>query len=190
MRGFPACIRRFAGACGLTCWARPMKPLLYLIPLWVLATGNLWGGVRREALRSPDLGAVLTMVLAAFLEELVFRGLLFRFLRKRVSPAAAVIVSALVFGLFHGLNLLSGQSLLYTAGQVLFAAAWGVLFATVFWKGGSLLPCVLAHAFLNVTALFTAAGPRMTGVMIGVTVLLGGSYCLYLAKLQIAEDMK
>jgi hypothetical protein len=45
--------------------------------------------------------AIVASVVAPVCEELLFRGLLLRALRRRMSPAAAVIVQALVFALAH-----------------------------------------------------------------------------------------
>ena len=172
-----------AGSFGLTRWAKDQKRLLYLIPLWIVAAGNLWGGVSREALRSLNPAEVLTMALVGLLEELLFRCLLLRGLERRLGRKAAVILSSLIFGLIHGANLLVGQELAATGLQILSAAAWGFLAAMVYCRGGSLLPCILAHALLDITSLFTATGPVLSLVFVGTTVLISLVYGLYLAKL-------
>src|SRR5207247_1264979 len=56
-----------------------------------------------------------TVVLTPIFEELVFRGLLFGTLRRRLGPAAAAAASAGVFALAHGYGVLG--------------------FAAVFWRG-------------------------------------------------------
>lgn len=172
-----------AGSFGMTRWAKDQKRLLYLIPLWIVAAGNLWGGVSRETLRSLNPAEVLTMALVGLLEELLFRGLLLRGLERRLGRKTAVILSALLFGLIHGANLLAGQELAATGLQILSAAAWGFLAAMVYCRGGSLLPCILAHALLDITSLFTANGPVLSLVFTGITVLISLAYGLYLAKL-------
>ena len=45
--------------------------------------------------------ALVAGLIAPVCEELLFRGLLLRSLRRRVSPVAAVAISALVFALAH-----------------------------------------------------------------------------------------
>ncbi len=178
---------RLAGYYGLTCWPKDRKRLLYLIPLWLLATGNLWGGASREALRSPDPAALGDMILAGFLEEVLFRGFLFRGLLKKLRPGPAAAASVLVFGLLHGANLPAGRDLLSAGLQILFALAMGFLFTMVYYKGGSLLPCILAHVLINVTALFAARGAAFSRTMslafIAAAVLISVFYGRYLSKL-------
>ena len=171
------------GSCGLARWSKDQKRLLYLIPLWIVAAGNLWGGIRPEALRSLNPAEVLTMALVGLLEELLFRCLLLRGLERRLGRKATVILSSLIFGLIHGANLLVGQELAATGLQILSATAWGFLAAMVYCRGGSLLPCILAHALLDITSLFTATGPVLSLVFVGTTVLISLVYGLYLAKL-------
>ena len=57
-----------------------------------------------ENLLSGPLWLELTVLLAAspFLEEIFFRGILFQRLKELMSVKAAAVVSALVFGLYHG----------------------------------------------------------------------------------------
>ena len=171
-----------AGSCGLTRWSNDQKRLLYLIPLWIVASGNLWGGVSREALRSLNPAEVLSMALVGLLEELLFRCLLLRGLERRLGVKAAVILSSLIFGLIHGANLLAGQELAATGLQILSATAWGFLAAMVYRRGGSLLPCILAHALVDITALFTANGSVLSRAFVGTTVLISLAYGLYLAR--------
>ena len=46
---------------------------------------------------------ILTVgILAPAAEELVFRGLVFRRMKDWLKPSAAIILSALFFGLYHG----------------------------------------------------------------------------------------
>ena len=50
---------------------------------------------------------ILSMLCIGFLEEVIFRGLLFESMRKD-SEKAAVIVSSVTFGIGHILNLFNG----------------------------------------------------------------------------------
>ncbi len=61
---------------------------------------------------------ILSMLLAGFLEEVLFRGLLFTALRPRGLKRAALI-SSLTFGLGHIVNLLNGAALAHPAPAVL-----------------------------------------------------------------------
>lgn len=59
-------------------------------------------------LSSTMTWGILTALLIAFTEELYFRGVLFRFSEKRTSALAALMITALIFGLFHARQGLSG----------------------------------------------------------------------------------
>ena len=68
----------------------------------------------------------------------------------------AIIISSLTFGLGHLLNLVngSGMELGENLLQVTGAMALGFLFVILFYRGGSLCPCIIAHAVINITSAF------------------------------------
>ena len=162
----------------------PMRVLLWLLPPAVLASSNLWNGV---ALRSPlgeILFAVLTMACVAFLEELLLRGFLFRYLKER-SVRTAVVVSSLVFSGAHGLNLLSEENLgLMGSGmQVAGALCFGLMCAVLLLRSGSLWPCILTHGAVNVLSVFgrsAGAGRILLLFWIQMALMLG--YTAYLIR--------
>jgi membrane protease YdiL (CAAX protease family) len=79
-------------------------------------------------------------------EELLFRGILFAWLRRWGLPLS-VIVSSLLFGLFHGFSF------------VFFTAAiLGAMLALLYEWSGSLWPPIIAHAANN---LFSFAIERL-----------------------------
>ncbi len=92
--------------------------------------------------------AFLACVAAPFFEETVFRGFIFNALLRYLTPWGAVVISALVFGLFHLLE--PGNS-----GAVFPLAAGGVVLALVYYRSGSLVASMLTHALFN-AATFVA----------------------------------
>lgn len=76
-----------------------------------------------------DTGLVLLIfagtMLVGFGEEIVFRGYLLVGARARWSERGAWFVTSLLFGLFHGLNILTGQDVPTTVRQVVFAFVMG-----------------------------------------------------------------
>ena len=107
---------------------------------------------------------ILTMLCVGFLEEVIFRGLLFQAMRGN-GMKAAVIVSSLTFGMGHIINLFngSGAELIPNLLQVVYAAAAGFMFVMVFCKTGSLLVCIAVHGLFNALSVFTAALTVITG---------------------------
>ncbi|MCE5272778.1 CPBP family intramembrane metalloprotease [bacterium] len=78
----------------------------------------------------------------AFLEEVLFRGLLQGAARRRFGSGAAILLSGVLFGLFH-LDLYRWPTL----------ALIGLLLAWVAESGGSLWPSVATHLVNNTLAL-------------------------------------
>lgn len=87
-------------------------------------------------------------ILIPIVEELVFRGLMYKRLRYSMSFMRAASYSALAFGIFHG-NLV----------QMLYALVLGMLFAYLYEKYGSVKAPILAHIVMNlVSVIATNAG--------------------------------
>lgn len=132
----------------------PVKKGKYLgfLPLALLSTVNFWNGIEAQA-APVEMGLyMLSMVLVGFLEEVIFRGLLFQAMRPG-GETTAIVVSSLTFGVGHIVNLLLGAPLLETLLQLVYASAIGFCFTAVFIRSGSILPCILAHAVTNATSI-------------------------------------
>ena len=167
---------------GMTRWLQNGKGVLWLLPMWVLATGNLWGGISFRYEPINTLMAVLSFLLVGVVEEIIFRGFLFNSMKKTGSLTAAVIVSAITFGMGHIVNLLTGHATGETLVQIIFAVAWGFLFTFAYLKGGSLLPCIAIHSLIDVLSVFARDNEAAHWIIIIATVLTAVVYCLYLAK--------
>ncbi|MBS6194448.1 MAG: HAD-IA family hydrolase [Clostridiales bacterium] len=82
-------------------------------------------------------------ILAPITEELIFRGLIFRRLKDFIKPVPAIIISSLVFGLYHG-NMV----------QFLYASLLGSLLAIIYNRTGTLWTAIVAHMAANLWSLF------------------------------------
>ncbi len=169
---------------GLAGWAKNNRAMLWFIPLWIVASANLWAGVSVKYALPGQIFAVISMALVGFAEELIFRGFLFKAMLKGSGVKAAVIVSSVTFGLGHILNIFTGHDLIPTLIQVVFAVAVGFILTMAFYKSGSLLPCVLMHSLVDVFSLF--ANPNAPSWLNWAThvvvIALAIAYCLYLAN--------
>ena len=81
---------------------------------------------------------VFAVVLAPIVEEIIFRGCLYRFLKSQTTRLPAQLLSGALFALIH-LNLFSFLPLLLV----------GVLLARVYERSGNLLVPIWFHAFFN-----------------------------------------
>lgn len=178
------------GELGLSRWIQNGKKLLWLLPLWVLATGNLWSGLGLKYTGVNAVMATLSFLLVGFVEETVFRGFLFNGMRRTGSVTAAVIVSAVTFGMGHIVNLLSGQATVDTLLQIVFAVAWGFLLTYAYYKGGSLLACILIHGIIDAASVFSRDNVVGDTVFMVATIVVAIVYCLYLSKQPTPERVE
>ena len=133
----------------------PACRFLYYVPLVVLASGNLWNGISLNYTPVETVCRIICMLCVGFLEEVIFRGLLFESIAKD-NVKSAVIISSVTFGIGHIINLFngSGMDLVDNLCQIVFAIAVGFLLVTIFYRGGSLLPCIFVHAAINTLGTF------------------------------------
>ena len=161
------------------------KSMLFYIPILVMLTANLWYGVTLNYGALETVLYILAMLCVGFLEEVIFRGLLFEAMRKD-SVKAAIIVSSVTFGIGHIINLIngSGAELLPNLLQVVYATAAGFMFVMMYYKSKSLLVCIIAHGAFNALSAFANEANATAEMRILSAILLTvitGSYSLYLA---------
>ncbi len=94
-------------------------------------------------LQSGWLGILCIAVLGPILEELLFRGAITKVLLQKYSPLKAILLSGLIFGVFH-LNPV----------QVVGGVLSGFLFAWIYYKSGSLIPTILIHIINNSLSVY------------------------------------
>ena len=133
----------------------PACRFLYYVPLVILASGNLWNGVEVNYSAAETVCRIVCMLCVGFLEEVIFRGLLFKAIAKD-NIQSAIVISSVTFGIGHIINLFngSGMDLVGNLCQIVFAVAVGFLLVTIFYRGGSLLPCIFVHSVLNTLGTF------------------------------------
>lgn len=91
---------------------------------------------------------------AGIFEEFLCRGLLFSgflslFKRAKYKFTEAALASGIFFGLFHFMNLISGQGFVQTLQQATYAFVIGAIFASVRLTTNTLTWVVLIHALID-----------------------------------------
>jgi len=141
-----------------TSWSRAAAlTLASLVAIWVVGAGlnvflkageeqglvpNGWDSSRA----GPFLANFIVIAFVApVVEETTFRGLGFAAISEKLGPVAAIGVTALAFGLSHGLLI---------ALPVL--TIFGAILACLRWRTRSLYPAIILHALFNATALIAA----------------------------------
>ena len=165
----------------------PAWRLLYYVPLVILASGNLWNGVALNYSPIETVCRITCMLCVGFLEEVIFRGLLFTAIAKN-NMKSAIIISSVTFGIGHIIHLFngSGMDLVNNLCQIVFAVAVGFLLVTIFYRGGSLIPCILVHSAINTLGTFandTNLTTEMHLLHLAVLIVVTVAYTLILTKM-------
>jgi membrane protease YdiL (CAAX protease family) len=123
-----------------------------------------------ESLTALIAYGALLAVAAPLAEEFFFRGFMFSVLTERVGPLWGGVVTATIFGLVHA----AGSPLKTVV--VLIILGLGLCF--LFWRTGSLLPCIALHAVNNSISFgATKSLPPLAfaAVVLGCTALCVGA---------------
>ena len=122
------------------------------------------GWVSWSASSAPVLEGVKVsglLLVAAFTEELLFRGYPFRVLQVRFGPVPAVVATSVAFGLMHGAN--PGVTPLALVNLALA----GVLLGVAYWRSGSLWFVTGLHFGWN--WVMAASGLPVSGLDVSVS---------------------
>ena len=129
--------------------------MLFYIPLFLVAFSSVLSGFAPQFDTVPLIARTFMMLFVGFLEEIIFRGFLFRGMAKD-GLKSAVIVSALTFGIGHIVNLLNGYDITKNITQIVFAVAVGFLLVMIFIRTGSLIACIAFHSLNNICTGFSS----------------------------------
>lgn len=186
--GVPLCFILLSFS-GYGVFNKPRKIYCFLVAL-VISINNFpfsayFKGVSYVTNKNAAYAAVFVAncFLTAAFEELLFRGLLFNALCES-SPKTvkgvlrAIIISSVIFGAAHFLNLFGGAAFLPTLAQAGYTSLIGALCAFVLFKTHNIIFPWLVHAVYNVGGLILTREGLGNGVVfdtttIVVTVILG-----------------
>lgn len=167
---------------GLCSFKGSQKNYLYFIPLGFITSVNLWNGVAINISAFEIVLFIISMLCVGFIEEIIFRGFLFKAM-SRDNIKSAVFVSSITFGMGHIVNLLNGRDLIPTLLQTCYAAAIGFMFTIIFYKGKSLWPCIIAHGILNSLAIFAVQRTQMFSIITAIVLCaISLLYALWILK--------
>ncbi len=166
-----------------------LRPTLAMRSMWwvfqalvvYLVFGLLWAvtfighSARREAgdlSQAAHLGtvqiviAVLAVAVSApVVEEIFFRGLLYRSLRNRLPVVPAALAGGLLFGLVH----ITGYPLITLPVKAVF----GVIACLLYERTGSIVPGIALHSFVDASAIDLALTGNDAIVLIVAGALAG-----------------
>lgn len=106
-----------------------------------------------------------------------------------VCIAAYVVLMSLADGLSQqlgGEKLVTapvGAALLPTLLQLVYACAVGFMFTVLFYKGGSLWPCMITHGVLNALSAFAVEGTEAADMLTAAALtVISVLYALWILK--------
>jgi uncharacterized protein len=132
-------------------------PIVLLVPGLVIAAGTLNSIVVKFLPMTPDdealfaamvsnnlLAILFGCIVAPFLEEMLFRGIILRSFLQQYSKTRSILGSAALFGIAH-LNVY----------QLVTAFAVGIVAGWLYERTRSLWPCILLHATYNAFVIYS-----------------------------------
>jgi len=158
-----------------------LKDYLYFSPLLLIVSVNLWNGININNSTAEIIFYILTMLNVGFIEEIIFRGFLFKMMAKD-NIKSAIIVSSVTFGIGHIINLLNGADLIPTIMQMCYAISIGYLFVIIFYKSKSLIPCIITHFLVNALSIFNIENEISLYVSSAFLIVVPLVYAIYINK--------
>ena len=114
---------------------------------------------------------IIAMVMVGVAEELMFRGVLLNscldlFGENSVSSIKkAIIISSVIFGVFHVFNVLIGASLSGSIVQAINAIVLGMMLGAVYVRSGkNIWPCIVIHGFHDFAAFMQSGMLEGSGI--------------------------
>ena len=157
------------------------KRYLYFFPLVLIISVNLWDGININNSMNEIIFYILTMINVGFIEEIIFRGFLFKMMAKD-NVKSAIAVSSITFGIGHVINLLNGAALGPTLLQICYAISIGYLFVIIFYKSKSLIPCIITHSLVNSFSIFNVSNSKLMYISSIFLIIVPLIYATYINK--------
>lgn len=120
-----------------------------------------------------SLGVILIVVIAApLIEEILFRGIVFRSIRKVIPGWVPIILSAVMFGAYH-MNMV----------QAVYATFMGIVAAIIYEKTNNLMYPILVHGANNLIGAIQSFIPSKAGAftlnMVSLAMIIPMCFVIY-----------
>lgn len=142
------------------------------------------------SIKPLTLTIIFVSLTAGIKEEVVFRGVIISTLMRQWKDRnlfrQAALVSGIVFGLIHAANIFAGADPLQTLFQVIGSVSVGFIFAAVYLRTGSILPCMFYHALHDIIAIACESNVAENGIMSAKAFWWGDVFNLAMAAVMAA----
>ncbi len=119
-------------------------------------------------------------VLACIVEELLFRGIAYRYIHHRWGRKAAVFATALLFGIYH-----------FNVVQAVYAGLLGLFMAWLVERYDTLWASVISHMSANLLSVFLTANPGLDFIyesLVGFCLVTCGSVLIFYYMFRWMKD--
>ncbi|WP_426348986.1 CPBP family intramembrane glutamic endopeptidase [Alloiococcus sp. CFN-8] len=154
--------------------------MLYYIPLLSLPFLNLFYGIN-TSFKVGEIILILAMYIGVgFMEEIIFRGLMFKALLKKWNRFVVVAFISFTFAIGHIMSMVAiNQSGMDTVLQILNSLVVGFMFMIVVLASNNLTICIIAHILYNFLATISLVGNTHIEIII-VNAIITAIYFVYL----------
>ncbi len=161
----PSCLLMFFFGASLNIATIFIFALIPFPESWLTQYGEMSSVITDSAMWLQILTSV---IVAPVVEEVVFRGLIHNTLKASMPMFAAMLASALVFGMVHGAII-----------WIIYAGTLGFLLSWVYEKYKSLLACVCLHFGYNLCGVLLAVLDAVPVLLLLVATLLSIAIIFY-----------
>ncbi len=136
---------RSVGLVVLALVAYGVVAVLWTIMVQPRAGADALANVKHASTINIVLAVFAVAVSAPIVEEIFFRGLLYRSLRNQLSILPAIVIAGVLFGLVHITS--------YPLTTLPVKALFGIIACLLYERTGSLLPGIGLHSFIDASAI-------------------------------------
>ena len=159
--------------------------MLFYIPLLLPAVMPVFFGVGLNYPVPDIIFRTVSMLFVGFLEEIIFRGFLFKGICKS-NVTRAIVISAVTFGVGHIVNLLNGYDIVRNIIQIVYAVCVGFMLVFIFYRTGSIIMCVAFHSINNILTAFATIdwgeSSDSNMILLAVRLVIMVGYTIYIVK--------
>ena len=131
--------------------------IVFLLPCYNILEWVFWGEGFVNISIEPIY--VSSLILAAFIEEIIFRRWLFEVIlyNMQLKILRSIFITNIVFAVYHLCNIFSYASVSYGIIQSIVAFSFGMAMSVIYWERKSLNICMLSHFLINISSVLNVS---------------------------------
>lgn len=160
--------------------AEKSTTMLFYIPVLILPFLSLFYGINKELSLTEILLLLAMYTGVGFMEEVIFRGLMFKELSQKWNRYVVVAFISFTFAIGHIVSIVAiSQSAGDTMLQIINAFVVGFMFMAVILASGNLKICIITHILYNFIAGISRADSTHTEIIF-ISLIITVLYFVYL----------